>query len=382
MKSGKDDSLLFEKTILLVDDTTENIDILNELLMPFKRKVATNGEKALQLAASANPPDIILLDIDMPGMNGFEVCKRLKENPETQDIPVIFLTANTDKKTIVEGFRLGASDFMTKPFDPGELMVRVKTQLELTESRQRLETIVQQLELSSALLKQSGEEMNRQKNAIEQERKTANDLLLNVLPEYVAKELQEKGQVTPRHFPIATVLFADLVNFSRLSKGLSPSEMVDELNTLFVGFDEIIERNHMEKIKTIGDGYMAAGGLPVQNNTNPVDAVKSGLEMVAFMQHVKNSNERTGKPVWDIRIGIHTGDLIAGVIGKSKFVYDIWGISVNTASRMESAGEAGKVNISGITYQLVKDKFVCERRGNIEVKNMGKMDMYFVEGLK
>jgi class 3 adenylate cyclase len=158
--------------------------------------------------------------------------------------------------------------------------------------------------------------------------------------------------------------------------------MVDELNTLFVGFDEILERNNMEKIKTIGDGYMAAGGLPVQNGTNPVDAVKSGLEMVEFVKKVKEANEKAGKPVWDLRIGIHTGDLIAGVIGKSKFVYDIWGISVNTASRMESAGEPGKVNISGITYQLVKDKFNCLRRGNIEVKNMGKMDMYFVEGPK
>src|SRR5688500_221447 len=249
IKSNKNDNPLFDKTILLVDDTAENIDILNGLLMPFKRKVAMNGEKALALANSNNPPDLILLDIDMPGMNGFEVCENLKSNPDTRDIPVIFLTADTDKKTTVKGFKLGASDFMTKPFYPDELMVRVKTQLELTESRQRLETIVQQLELSSTLLKQSGEELNRQKNAIEAEKKTANNLLLNVLPEYVANELREKWHVTARHFPIATVLFADLVNFSKLSKGMGPSEMVDELNTLFFGFDEILERNNMEKIK-------------------------------------------------------------------------------------------------------------------------------------
>lgn len=376
------DSALFDKTILLVDDTAENIDILNSLLASFKRKVATNGIKALELANQGNPPDLILLDIDMPEMNGFEVCKKLKSDPATRHIPVIFLTANTDKKTTVEGFKLGACDFMTKPFYPDELLVRVKTQLELLEARQKLEATVQQLEVSSTLLKQSGEEMNRQKNALEQERKIANALLLNVLPVHVAKELQEKGHVTPRHFPIATVLFADLVNFSRLSKGLTPDEIVDELNMLFIGFDEILEKNNMEKIKTIGDGYMAAGGLPIQNSTNPGDAVKSGLEMIEFVKSVKQINEKAGKPVWDIRIGVHTGDVIAGVIGKNKFVYDIWGISVNTASRMESAGEPGKVNISGITYQLVKDKYNCERRGNIEVKNMGKMDMYFVEGMK
>ncbi|MEX2233073.1 MAG: adenylate/guanylate cyclase domain-containing protein [Cyclobacteriaceae bacterium] len=382
IRSNKNDNPLFDKTILLVDDTAENIDILNELLMPFKRKVAMNGEKALALANSANPPDIILLDIDMPGMNGFEVCENLKRNPDTQDIPVIFLTADTNKKTTVKGFKLGACDFMTKPFDPGELMVRVKTQLELLESRQKLETIVHQLELSSALLKQSGEELNRQKNALEEEKKTANNLLLNVLPEYVARELREKGHVTPRHFPIATVLFADLVNFSTLSKGMSPSEIVDELNTLFVGFDDILEQNNMEKIKTIGDGYMAAGGVPIQNSTNPVDAVKSGLEMCVFVKKMQELNAEAGKPIWDIRIGINTGDLIAGVIGKSKFVYDVWGISVNTASRMESAGEPGKVNISGITYQLVKEKFNCVPRGKLDVKNMGKMDMYFAESMK
>ena len=372
------DNMLYDKTILLVDDTPENIAILNSLLSNFNRIVATNGEKALELASSGSP-DLILLDIDMPGMNGLEVCRRLKSNPDTQHMPVIFLTAETGKKTIVEGFRLGACDFMTKPFDPDELMVRVKTQLELLESRQRLEAIVQQLELSSVMLKQSAEEMNRQKNAIEEERKKANSLLLNVLPEFVAKELQEKGFVTPRHFPIASVLFADLVNFSSLSKGLSPAEIVDELNNLFVGFDEILERNNMEKIKTIGDGYMAAGGLPIQNGTNPVDAVTAGLEMIAYLDNLKSKSERSDRPGWEVRIGIHTGDLIAGVIGKSKFVYDIWGVTVNTASRMQTAGSPGKVNISGITYQLVKDKFTCHRRGDILVKNMGKIDMYFVE---
>lgn len=375
------DSFLHEKTILLVDDTPENIDILNSILSAFRRKIALSGEKALELAGSANP-DLILLDIDMPGMSGLDVCRSLKSNPHTKNIPVIFLTSHAEKEMTVEGFRLGACDFMTKPFDPDELMMRVKTQLELLEAKQRLETIVQQLEISSSLLKSSNEEMTRQKNAIETERKKADTLLLNVLPEFVAKELKENGIVIPRHFPIASVLFADLVNFSRLSKGLTPEEMIDELNNLFVGFDEILERNDMEKIKTIGDGYMAAGGVPIQNNSNPVDAVTAGLEMIQLLNNYNKKKERAGKPTWECRIGIHTGELIAGVIGKNKFVYDIWGVSVNTASRMESAGEPGKVNISGITYQLVKDKFICERRGNIEVKNMGKMDMYFVEGIR
>jgi len=367
------------ETILIVDDTPENVDILNELLSDFKRKVATNGEKSLQIAGSDDPPDLILLDIDMPKMDGFEVCRRLKSDPYTQNIPVIFLTAQTDKKTTVEGFKLGACDFMTKPFYPEELMVRVKTQLDLTEARRKLEATIQQMEISNNLLKQSSQEMSRQKTIIEQEKKKADSLLLNVLPESVAVELKERGHVTPRHFPIATVLFADLVGFTKISKGLSPTELVDELNYLFVGFDLILERNNMEKIKTIGDGYMAAGGLPIPNNSNPLDAVKAGLEMIQFVERIKVENEKSGKPPWEVRVGIHTGELVAGIIGKNKFVYDIWGSTVNAASRMESAGELGKVNISGITYQLVKDKFKCTYRGNIDVKNMGKMDLYFCD---
>src|SRR5258708_9399746 len=172
-----------DDTILIVDDTPENIDILNGLLSDFKRKVATTGEKALQIASSVDPPDLILLDIDMPQMDGFEVCRRLKSDPRTQNIPVIFLTAKVDKKTTVEGFKLGACDFMTKPFNPEELMVRVKTQLDLTEARRKLEATIQQMEISTTLLKQSGEEMSRQKKIIQEQKKKADSLFLNVLPE-------------------------------------------------------------------------------------------------------------------------------------------------------------------------------------------------------
>ncbi len=354
------------KTILIVDDTPTNITILNELLGAFRKLVATNGEKALELAAR-EIPDLILLDIEMPGMDGFEVCRRLKAAPGTSQIPVIFLTARTDKETTLAGFKAGARDFMTKPFNSDELLVRVGTQLDLAEARQKLETTIQQMEISSSLLKQQGEDLAK-KNVI------ADNLLLNILPEYVARELKEVGRVVPRHFPIATVLFADFVGFSRISKGLTPQEMVDELNDLFVGYDLILERNNLEKIKTIGDGYMAVGGVPVPNSTNPKDALKAGLEMVRFVRERRNANPT--KPQWEVRIGIHTGELIAGVIGKSKFAYDVWGDTVNVASRVESGGEKGMVNLSGITYQLVKDHFTCTHKGKIEAKNMGKMDIY------
>jgi adenylate cyclase len=373
------DISLNEKRILIVDDTPENITILSGLLASFQRIVATGGERALELVRSNNPPDLVLLDIEMPGLNGFEVCRRLKSDPETQSIPIIFLTGNLDKKMTVEGFKLGACDFMTKPFDPDELMVRITTQLELSDSRERLEGMVSQLETSSRLLKNSSEEVGRQRKALEDERNRTDSLLLNILPEHVAKELKEKGSITPRHYPIATVLFSDLAGFTKITRGMEPTALVDELNHLFIGFDRIIKQHNMEKIKTLGDGYMAVGGIPLQNSTNPVEAIEAAMELIAFVQARKKENEKNALPPWEIRIGIHTGEIIAGVIGSNKFTYDIWGATVNIASRMESAGEPGKVNISGITYQLVKDKFRCVRRGKIEVKNMGKMEMYFVD---
>lgn len=370
---------ILNKSILIVDDTPANLDVLNEILRNFKRTVATDGIQALKLTLNGAAPDLILLDIEMPGISGFEVCRQLKSNPETARIPVIFLTSNSDKRVTVEGFKLGASDFMTKPFDPDELMVRIRTQLELADSRNRLEAMLYQMEVSSDLLKSAGDELLLQKTELEESRRKSDSLLLNVLPGEIADELKTKGSVTPRHYPMASVLFADLVGFTRISVGLSPKDLLDELGNLFFEFDKIIEKCNMEKIKTLGDGYMAAGGLPVKNSSNPVDSVSAALEMVECVSERKQANLQKGFPPWDIRIGVHTGPVVAGVIGKSKFSYDIWGATVNTASRMEAASEAGKVNISGITYQLVKDKFVCTPRGSIEVKNMGKMDMYFAE---
>jgi adenylate cyclase len=230
------------------------------------------------------------------------------------------------------------------------------------------------------LLKNSSEEVGRQKKALELERNKSDSLLLNILPEHVARELKEKGSITPKHYPIATVLFSDLAGFTKITKGMDPKALVDELNYLFVGFDRIIQHHAMEKIKTLGDGYMAAAGIPIQNSTNPVEAIEAAMELIEFVHERREHNLKHGLPPWELRIGIHTGEVIAGVIGSNKFSYDVWGATVNTASRMESAGEAGKVNISGITYQLVKEKFRCNRRGKIEVKNMGKMEMYFVDG--
>jgi len=217
---------------------------------------------------------------------------------------------------------------------------------------------------------------------IAKEKEISEKLLLNILPHETAEELKLKGSATPKHYDMVSVLFTDFKGFTTIAEKLSPQELVEELNQCFLGFDHIIDKHNLEKIKTIGDAYMCAGGIPVENKTNPVDVVKAGLEIKKYMEDLKKEKEDRGEGYWEIRIGIHTGPVIAGVVGKNKFAYDIWGDAVNTASRMESSGIPGKVNISGTTYSLVEDHFNCTYRGKIAAKNKGEIDMYIVESLK
>ncbi|HMJ70386.1 MAG TPA: adenylate/guanylate cyclase domain-containing protein [Cyclobacteriaceae bacterium] len=311
----------------------------------------------------------------------------------TQIIERTFLVGNAiseinivtkEKETVpyvIRSFRTQIDDQQLIFIIGFDISERKKTEEILRLNKERLELMVVQMEENAVLLKKSNEEAVHRNNLIEEEKKKSDNLLMSIFPESIAMELKEKGHAVARRFDVASILFADLVNFTLLSKGLTPEELSGELNWIFVGFDFIADRFNMERIKTIGDGYMAAGGVPIPNDNNPVDAINCGLQMVKFIERLSLENQKSGKPPWKVRIGIHTGEVIAGVIGKSKFSYDIWGTAVNTASRMEMASEPGKVNISGITYELVKEKFKCTPRGSIIVKNMGNMDMYFAESL-
>jgi class 3 adenylate cyclase len=224
--------------------------------------------------------------------------------------------------------------------------------------------------------------IEKQKAVVEKEKQRSDDLLLNILPGEVAEELKAKGSAEAKQFDEVTVLFTDFKDFTRISEKMAPKELVEELHTCFMNIDNIIEKFGIEKIKTIGDSYMCAGGLPVANTTHAADVVGAGLEIQKYI--IKRIAERTasGYEPFHIRIGIHTGPVVAGIVGIRKFAYDIWGDSVNTASRMETNGEEEKVNISGSTYELVKDLFTCIHRGKIKVKGKGELDMYFVEGWK
>jgi adenylate cyclase len=219
----------------------------------------------------------------------------------------------------------------------------------------------------------------RQRNRVAEAKKRSDELLLNILPSEVAEELKGKGSAAARHFNEVTVMFTDFKNFTQISENLSAEELVSELDFYFKAFDDIITKHNIEKIKTIGDSYMCAGGLPVANETHAEDVVRAAIEIQQFMYaHVRQMEEK-GKEPFVIRIGIHTGPVVAGIVGIKKFAYDIWGDTVNVASRLETSGVPGKVNISGSTYALIKDKFSCTHRGKIQAKNKGEIEMYFVD---
>lgn len=220
-----------------------------------------------------------------------------------------------------------------------------------------------------------------QRNKISKARKRSDELLLNILPGEVAEELKTKGSAEAKHFAEVTVMFTDFKGFTRISEKLSPSELVSEIDNCFKAFDNIVTKHNIEKIKTIGDAYMCAGGLPVANTTNATDVVKAAMEIQQYMQQHLLQRKNEGKEIFEIRIGIHTGPVVAGIVGLKKFAYDIWGDTVNIASRMESSGEVGKVNISGTTYELVKGEFKFEYRGKVQAKNKGEIDMYYVENV-
>lgn len=228
-------------------------------------------------------------------------------------------------------------------------------------------------------LKAQKQQIEAQAKELEAEKMKSEALLLNILPREIADELKEKKQATPRYYKMVSVLFCDFKGFTEYTEKHSPEQVVRELNECFSAFDDICMRYNMEKIKTIGDAYMCAGGVPKPNRTNAADAVLTGLAMQEFMEKRKQEKRLRGEPYLELRVGIHTGPVLAGVVGKNKFAYDIWGNTVNIAARMETTGEVGKVNISEATYMEIKDKFYCRYRGEIEAKGLGKMDMYFVE---
>lgn len=257
-----------------------------------------------------------------------------------------------------------------------------RVEMELVKRNEETRELMRNVQVANELLEKQKKEILKQNTIIEQERKKTDDLLLNILPQYVVSQLKNIGYATPRKYKMATVMFTDFKGFTKSCENLTQDQIVAALDYFFTKFDDIVANHYIEKIKTIGDSYMCVGGIPLRNRSNPIDVVLAGLEINRFMRDYKKNKSDIFLPDWQLRIGVHTGPLIAGVVGKIKFAYDTWGDSVNIAKRMESADLVGSVNVSESTYNYIKDYFLCERRGPAQIKNHSDIDMYFVYRLK
>ena len=280
-----------------------------------------------------------------------------------------------------QGFVLGEFALLSSQLRSASVIAKTKSLLLQLTDRFFFEILMNDITVLQNILKSLV-------NRILLEEQKNQKLLQAILPKDVADELKEKGAAEPVLHKNVSVLFTDFKGFTQISETMTPQELVKELDGCFSQFDRLTERYHLEKLKTIGDSYMCVGGLPVPKPgkiigaKNAVDSVLAAMEIQSFMLQMKTVREAQGFPFWELRLGIHSGPLVAGVIGEKKFAYDVWGDTVNTASRMESSGAAGKINISGATYELVKDFFNCGYRGKVNAKNKGELDMYYVYGIR
>jgi adenylate cyclase len=328
--------------VLVVDDEEQNRTLLRDSLEVHHYEIdeAEDGQQALEKIAE-RPPDVILLDVMMPGMDGFEVCRQVKKNPKTASIPVLMVTALSERQERLTGVAAGANDFLNKPVDLQDLTLRVRN-------------AVYAKRLFDQLLA---------------EQKKSDQLLLNVLPAPIAERMKKGEVAIADYHSDVTVLVADLAGFTTLSAHIGPEQVVSLLNEIFCGFDSLVEKHGLEKIKTIGDAYMVAGGLafPRPEHTHAV-----GLLALDMMEEIERFNLGYNTSL-RLRIGVSSGALIAGVIGRKRFAYDLWGDTVNLACQLESFGEPGTIQVSETTFERLKRTFRFERRETAELKGRGKV---------
>ncbi|WP_019431190.1 adenylate/guanylate cyclase domain-containing protein [Limnohabitans sp. Rim47] len=355
----------FEKAkVLLVDDSRLIRMGLRRSLVEIGLTDITeagDGREAIETLVREHF-DLMLLDMEMPEMNGMEVLAVLRDTPHHPWPPVIVISGGTSLEDAVRCIELGAEDYLSKPFNPVLLRARVKTSVERKRLRDQEALRMRQLK--------------RQHEALASEQAKTEQLLLNILPRKIAQRLKAGEEHIADAFPNVSVLFADMVGFTAMSRTMTASALVEVLGDLFSRFDLITEKHGLEKIKTIGDCYMLAGGVPEPMDDHAHAVIDAAVEFCTALEEMR---ERTGGAL-RMRIGVHSGPIVAGVIGLRKFTYDLWGDTVNVASRMESTGEPGRIHVSVNTANLIRNDFQLESRGSIEVKSLGQVETFFVNG--
>ncbi len=339
--------LIAEDEFIIAMDIKKILEKLGYEVTSFVGKGADAIHKA-----DIEKPDLVLMDIMLSGpISGIEAAEVIKNKFH---IPIVYLTALTDSETLNKAKITEPGAYLLKPFDQRGL----HSAIEIALYKFKMET---QLKLKT--------------KELEEEKIKTDKLLHHILPNEIIKELNTNGVVVPRQYDSVTILFTDFQGFRQITNALPPSELVKKLNEIYRSFDEIIEKYGLEKLKSIGDTYMICGGLPEKTDNHAVKVISAAQEMINYL----NERNKNSKVNWRLRAGINTGPVVAGIVGSDKFTYDIWGDAVNIASRMENSSDAGKINISGSTFNLVKDYFDCEYRGKLSVKGKGEVDMYFVK---
>ncbi len=342
--------------IVVEDENIISIDLkrtLNKLGYNVTLTVSS-GEELLEKLPDVDV-DLILMDILLAGkMNGIEAAKIIKER---FNLPVVYLTALTDEEILQKAMVTEPFGYLLKPFEEKSL----NSTLEMAFYKHNVETKVKQ-----------------KTKELEEEKKKTDQLLHNILPAQIVNEWKQKGEIRPRNYNEVSILFTGFYNFAKQTAELTPEEILNELNEMFSGFDDIIAKYGLEKLKTMGDNYMIGSGIPDELPDHAVRTINAAIEMRDYI----NKRNKNSKYKWKFMAGINSGGVVAGIVGSNKFTYDVWGDTVNIASRMCSCCEPNAINISGPTYHLIKDYFECEYRGRLNAKGKGEIDMYYINGEK
>ena len=350
--------------VLVVDDSRMMRAALSRSLRELGftniSEAVDGGDAILKLLEKSY--DLMLLDMEMPVMNGMEVLAAMKLDSRLGGVPVIVISAADQIEKAVQCIEAGAEDYLPKP--PALTLLRARVTSALEKKRLR--------DLDRLRFAQ----LQAEKELVEREKEKSEKLLLNILPGAIAGRLKSGEKTIANGHETVSVMFADLCGFTALSRKTNPANLVEMLNSIFTAFDLIVEKHGVEKIKTIGDCYMMVGGLPTHRDDHAQVVADAALEMVAALEQLNQVNGTDLK----MRVGIHTGPVVAGVIGKIKFTYDLWGDTVNVASRMESSGLPGMVHLSEQTQEALKGKFLLEERGFVECKGLGQVKTFFLKG--
>jgi len=344
-------------TVLIVDDDQMYLHTINHIITNIdsniETEIATNALEA-EKKAERNPPDLIIIDWEMPAVSGIDFIKKIQDNPDLFDIPAIVCTGRmTDSENLKTAFDAGAVDFIRKPIDKIELISRVNSMIRLSESYQTIK---------------------KQREELMIEKEKTDKLLFNIFPRKIALKLKENGKTEPEVFDNISIFFSDMVGFTEKSAKFEPKKIIEELNDIFTGFDEIMEKNNCERIKTVGDAYLAVCGMPEKNPDHAINILNAAQEVVQFMLN-RNTNHSIK---WELRIGIHTGRVVGGIVGTKKYIYDIFGDSINIASRLESSAEHMRILVSETTYNLAKNDFNFETPFLVDIKGRGKLKAYLL----